>query len=522
MFATANNNTISINDGTTTTNSGVLNTGDCYVFDMGDDGYSGIDPDVITISATNPICCYQVTGVCRPTKVKDELGSALLPSIYSISQMQLSFYSYEVDVSDYNRLFLLFRSGSENDFTLSYGTTTITPTITTMNVPGLPDWKAAKYEVPDAARNQVVTIKNTSSMFSVGYFNLHQTAGGASFGYLSAFGTFVFPDTMYKCHNESIVLDAGYGETYYWTLPNGSHPTTATITATDPGTYSVIVSKDPLTITASTTVINYATVNGGTIKTAMPQEYCYGTTPSILYGVIPASGGTSNYTYLWESSTDTGKNKTWTPLGVSTQTYTVITPLTQTTYYRRLVTDSHHCDTVSSDTLEIKINPLPVISVSDTALCTGVIRELFPYTGGVWTSSASNIAEVSSNNIFVTGKSAGTATLTFTDTNRCSANMVVTVKDYPKVAKTTGPNVVCEGASVSLSNDTLGGVWTTGSTSKVSFSSPSANPVTVTGVNLGKTYITYTVSDGACETKTTFPIKVISNTPPTIRIGFEK
>ena len=82
-------------------------------------------------------------------------------------------------------------------------------------------------------------------------------------------------------------------------------------------------------------------------------------------------------------------------------------------------------------------------------------------------------------------------------------------------------NVVCVGKSIQVYNSTLGGVWTSNN-SNVSIANPNANPTTITGVTAGKTYITYTVSDGKCQTKKTKLVKVASSTAPTIVIGVER
>jgi uncharacterized protein YjdB len=95
--------------------------------------------------------------------------------------------------------------------------------------------------------------------------------------------------------------------------------------------------------------------------------------------------------------------------------------------------------------------------------------ELFPYTGGYWVSSDISIAEVSSNNIFVTGKSAGTATLTFTDTigGGCSESIVVTVKDFPEVSETTDERVICKDQTIVLTNPTTLGSGQTSSWKRI-------------------------------------------------------
>jgi hypothetical protein len=269
----------------------------------------------------------------------------------------------------------------------------------------------------------------------------------------------------------------------------------------------------------------YPELNGGTIGigtgTGTSQAYCYGITPFISLGILPASGGSnpSNYTYQWESSIDTGK--TWTNTGTITQDYSLNSPLPQTTQYRRAVTDNLGCGTKYSDTITITILPLPVVSVGTTDLCIGLTTQLFPSTEGTWVSNNDMVAEII-NNREVKGLLKGTATLTYTNiATGCFAVIPITVEDFPVVADITGENVLCPNNTIQLSNSTPGGVWTSNN-NNVTLDNATANPVTVTGVTEGSTYITYTVSNGACQTKHTHPLKIIPADSPSVIIGFPK
>jgi hypothetical protein len=154
-------------------------------------------------------------------------------------------------------------------------------------------------------------------------------------------------------------------------------------------------------------------------------------------------------------------------------------------------------------------------------LCPGLTKQLIPSTGVTWSIDKPNIAEIK-NNRLIEGKSAGTAILTYTlSSTGCSAADTAIVYAYPEPDEITGEKVVCIGKTVQLSNTTAGGVWTHNN-ANISLSNPDANSVTVTGVTEGKSFVTYSVFNGICQTKKTFRLKVIPNTPPMIIIGFEK
>ncbi|MDR1724556.1 MAG: IgGFc-binding protein, partial [Tannerella sp.] len=253
FLATTGGTTVTVNNGSTTTSSGTLAAGQSWVFDLGNNGQTNVAPNAITATANNPVYCYHISGYGT------ELGSGLLPSIYSLSQRQLTFYTKVISGTNSLHGFVTFRTGSSADFTVTYGGTTSALSVgTVFNVPGLNgDWQAAKLNLPAATQNQVVTIKNSTSPFSFGYFSMNTTTGGASYGYLSSFGTFEFSqDTIYKCAGTSVPLGGAYAQTYTWTLPDGSISNAASLNATMPGLYKLTIYQDPLTHTDSVWVLN--------------------------------------------------------------------------------------------------------------------------------------------------------------------------------------------------------------------------------------------------------------------------
>jgi gliding motility-associated-like protein len=142
-------------------------------------------------------------------------------------------------------------------------------------------------------------------------------------------------------------------------------------------------------------------------------------------------------------------------------------------------------------------------------VCVGATTNLSTTTiGGVWSSDNTAVATVSTTGV-VTGVSAGTATIIYTVTNGngCvgTAQQIVTVNTMPTVASTAGPNAVFAGDNITLTNATVGGVW---SSSNTAVATVNASGI-VTGVATGTVNIIYTVTGtGGCVANSTFAITV--------------
>ncbi|MBC7553917.1 MAG: Ig-like domain-containing protein, partial [Taibaiella sp.] len=122
---------------------------------------------------------------------------------------------------------------------------------------------------------------------------------------------------------------------------------------------------------------------------------------------------------------------------------------------------------IATDIASITVNPAPgtpAAIAGITTVCTGFSTTLSnAVPGGTWTTDAAGIASV---NAFgqVTGITAGTANISYTISNSCGSNSVsatVTVNATPAVATISGSTVVCETATITLTNDSTGGAWST-------------------------------------------------------------
>jgi hypothetical protein len=296
--------------------------------------------NAVYVDSDKPVYIYQRSGY-------GEEGAALLPSLYAIGQKQLSYYQVQ---GQYEQGFLVFRTNQQSGFRISYGSTNnaVLNVGTPIAVPNQPDWQVARINLPTTANNQVVTIRNELSPFSLGYIAANASSNNMGcYGYFSAF-TFELADTTYMCTNDAFVrLEGGYARSYVWTFPDGRTFYTQSVNADIEGEYTLEMDQDPAIVTATTFV---SKVKAGTI--CPDTVICTGT--SVLLSVSSASGDK----FQWQSSPD---NATWTDItGATSPTYTT-GPLTQSVWYKRK-TGANNCPMVESGSVRVGVSSctLPV------------------------------------------------------------------------------------------------------------------------------------------------------------------
>jgi uncharacterized protein YjdB len=229
-------------------------------------------------------------------------------------------------------------------------------------------------------------------------------------------------------------------------------------------------------------VIKQVTVNPLPPAIAGVQYMCLGTTAFVSN---PIPGGTWSSSVPTTVDVDAFGNVTALAVGSSTITYTLGTAC----YITRPIT--------VEPTLNAITGPSSVCEGSNITLSNS-------FAGGNWSSSTPSIATVGSTGI-VTGVVTGVATITYeTPLANCFTVTSVTVDPVP--AAIAGGTDVCVGATVTLSNTTPGGTW---STSDAAIASVDASGV-VTGVSANSVLISYTVGSG-CTTTLPFTVKPLSN-----------
>lgn len=177
--------------------------------------------------------------------------------------------------------------------------------------------------------------------------------------------------------------------------------------------------------------------------------------------------------------------------------------------------NSSSCGTAVA-TRVVTVSPLPNAgTISGTSPLCRTTSATFTntVTGGTWSSNYAAGASVNASTGLVTGLANGSFIISYRMTNSCGtayASYPVTVISAPTLAAISGATTVCEAATITLSNTTTGGTWTSTNTGVATI-----NPSTgaVTGIAAGTTTISYNVTNicgsaGVARIQTVNPLPV--------------
>jgi uncharacterized protein YjdB len=147
--------------------------------------------------------------------------------------------------------------------------------------------------------------------------------------------------------------------------------------------------------------------------------------------------------------------------------------------------------------MAFSVYSLPAAIVGLNKVCTDLSIGLSTASvGGAWSSSAPSIATVTASSGIVTGVAPGVATISYImGTTGCRRTMDVTVNPTP--APITGTTTFCYGGTTTLSNDSVGGTW---SSSATTVGSIGATTGIMVGTGFGTSTITYAMSSGCKRT----------------------
>lgn len=347
-------------------------------------------------------------------------------------------------------------------------------------------WSSANVAIATVAANGVVTgLTSGNTTITYTYTNASGCTTSASAvvtvnslptGVITANGPTTF------CQGGSVELVAPSAVAYTWS--NGA--TTPSITVVSSGSYGVSIT-DANGCTGSISPIS-VTVNAlpSAVITSSGSTACLGATVT-----LSASGGT---TYSWSNNANTAVINV-----VAANTYVVT------------VTDANGCVNTASETVLFNANPaITLTNNGPTVFCQGGSLSVTA-TGGnnyVWsngTIGATATFNQSGNYYVIVTNAAGCTSQ--------SSLVNVTVNAVPVIAPITGSNAVCEGANMTLSSATPGGVWSVNN----NFIANIDGAGNVTGLNAGTAIVTYTITNNGCTASASAQVNVMNNpVTPTI------
>jgi sugar lactone lactonase YvrE/uncharacterized protein YjdB len=148
-----------------------------------------------------------------------------------------------------------------------------------------------------------------------------------------------------------------------------------------------------------------------------------------------------------------------------------------------------------------------------TTVCAGGSATLTSsVAGGVWSSSATSVATISSGGV-VSAIAGGAAVISYSVTTPCGtdvATVIFTVVSLPVVSPVIGATSVCAGSTTTLNNATIGGVWSSSNPAVAAISGAGV----VSGLAAGTTTISYMVTAWCGTAGSTFIMTV--NTVPAV------
>ena len=210
-----------------------------------------------------------------------------------------------------------------------------------------------------------------------------------------------------------------------------------------------------IAITVEQAIVNNSISSGQTI--------CSGATPAMLSGSTP-TGGSGTYNYSWESSTTDANTGFAAASGANTNADYTPGALTQTTWFRRVVTGGA-CAASTSNAVEITVNPGVSITgqpAASTDICSGntVVLEVTATNGlsyswwknGALVTDGGNVSGATTSSLMITNSTssdAGTYEVVIAGNAGCDND---TSNSSVVVVNTMGTSLASNGASGSTTH----------------------------------------------------------------------
>jgi hypothetical protein len=361
-----------------------------------------------------------------------------------------------------------------------------------------PSTAGGTYLWSNGATTPTITVTpNATTSYSVTYSN-NGTASGSGTVTVNPVPSINGGQDQTVCAGASVTLNGTGGVSYTWDngITNGvafvaNATTTYTVTGTNANGCS---NTDQVTVTVNPVP---------TINAINNQTLCVGASTSAV-----TFSGTAGATYSWVNSNPSiGLAGSGTGnIAVFTASNATANPITGTI----TITPTQAGCTGTPQTYTYTVNPNPTIT-GNNPLCVGATLQLTgsgtAAANNAWVSGTPAIGTVSNTGL-VTGVNAGNATITYTNSNGCTATQAITINANPTV---TGNTVICPNTTSQLTGSGVPAGNNAWSSSNAGIATVS-NTGLVTAVSFGTTTITYTASTGCLATAT---VNVTNPTTPT-------
>jgi len=255
--------------------------------------------------------------------------------------------------------------------------------------------------------------------------------------------------------------------------------------------------------TAVATVSSGGIVHGASAGSAII-SYNFGSSLCTVYDTVFVTSGAGVITPSPASVcagsdiflTETVSGGTWVSTNTAVATVVLVGPATGTVTgaIAGTTTIIYFVGSCSTSTVVTVSNPPGLISGNNHP-CAGTLDTLTESVGGTWASSNTSVATVAISSGIVSVLSPGTSMITFYVSPGCSTGDELFVSAPPSAITPSGTSVTCVGQSVTLSETTTGGTWTSSNTAVATLTN-AGTTTSVNGVSGGTAIITYTV--GSC------------------------
>ena len=221
---------------------------------------------------------------------------------------------------------------------------------------------------------------------------------------------------------------------------------------------------------------------------------------------LTASGAGTGGTYTWAPSTG---------LSAATGATVTATPVV-TTIYTVTGTSSGGCSDTATAT--VSVNPLPSATITPSgslSFCAGssVMLNTPTTTGYLYQWYNNTVSIAGATNASYTATLSGNYTVLVTNNFGCSATSAITIVTVnPAPSPIYGPVTVCQGSTITMTDNVTGGTWSSSNTSVATIGLATG---IVSGIFGGTTVITYT--SGGCtpvtQVITIYPVNPILGVP---------